>query len=177
MAAKNHHSLLLGNHHTCSCEFLELKTLLLTCERLSWIMFHVSSSQFLEISFAASKLTWAVNLLYKTLLCSRLIRWPYGNKWAIFGKASNLTNQNKPKQQNDFGAELRSWVMIMCFYSIIRIWLWESIWAQPNIQDINSNSLQKTIYLSPRGWLKKNREHHMRHRTSNKYKNKYKKSI
>lgn len=54
---------------------------------------------------------------------------------------------NETAEQRNFGAELRSWVMIMCTFLTMRI----IMSTTSDIQDINSNSLQKTIYLSPRG--------------------------
>lgn len=153
MAVKNHHSLLfvkLRNHHTCSCEFLELKTLLLTCERLSWIMFHVSSSQFLEISFAASKLTWAVNLLYKRC---------FAEDWYVGHMVTNEPSlerrriwQTKTKRNSRTTSE---WNFAVGLWLCVRFWLWESLWAQPLTYKILFKFTSKNNLFIPKGVIKK----------------------
>lgn len=149
MAAKNHHSLLfvkLRNHHTCSCEFLELKTLLLTCERLSWIMFHVSSSQFLEISFAASKLTWSVNLLYKRC---------FAEDWYVGHMVTNEPSlerrriwQPKTKRNSRTTSERN---FAAGLWLCVRFWLWESLWAQPLTYKILIQIHFKKLFIYPQG--------------------------
>lgn len=149
MAAKNHHSLLLvklRNHHTCSCEFLELKTLLLTRERLSRIMFHVSSSQFLEISFAASKLTWAVNLLYKRC---------FAEDWYVGHMVTNEPSlerrqiwQTKTKRNSRTTLERNFAVGL---WLCVRFWLWESLWAQPLTYKILIQIHFKKQFIYPQG--------------------------